>query len=165
MVWEIEPGARVIEKVALPDPTGFDDRDKLDAFLSAFSELGTVRAAAEVAGIDRSTHYRWLEDPEYAEQFARAQEEAGESLEAEARRRAVTGWDKPVYHQGQQVGARRRYSDTLLIFLMKGAMPTKYVDRAAQPQTLGPAQEGVKANLYLPRNEREASETPTEFSL
>ena len=35
VVWEIEPGARVIEKVALPDPTGFDAPDKLDAFLDA----------------------------------------------------------------------------------------------------------------------------------
>ncbi|MEZ6049940.1 MAG: hypothetical protein R3C02_00900 [Planctomycetaceae bacterium] len=35
VVWEIEPGARVIEKVALPEPTSFDDPDKLDAFLDA----------------------------------------------------------------------------------------------------------------------------------
>jgi SNF2 family DNA or RNA helicase len=33
VVWEIEPGAMVIEKVALPDPTGFDAPDRLDAFL------------------------------------------------------------------------------------------------------------------------------------
>jgi hypothetical protein len=35
VIWEIEPGARVIEKVALPEPTGFDPPDKLDAFLDA----------------------------------------------------------------------------------------------------------------------------------
>lgn len=35
VVWEIEPGARVIEKVALPEPTGFDPPEKLDAFLDA----------------------------------------------------------------------------------------------------------------------------------
>ena len=35
VVWEIEPGAKVIEKVALPEPTGFDAPDKLDAFLDA----------------------------------------------------------------------------------------------------------------------------------
>ena len=35
VVWEIEPGARVIEKVALPDPTTFDAPAKLDAFLDA----------------------------------------------------------------------------------------------------------------------------------
>ena len=35
VVWEIEPGAKVIEKVALPDPSGFDAPEKLDAFLDA----------------------------------------------------------------------------------------------------------------------------------
>src|SRR3954453_21070791 len=35
VIWELEPGARVIEKVALPEPTGFDPPDRLDAFLDA----------------------------------------------------------------------------------------------------------------------------------
>ena len=35
VIWEIEPGASVIEKVALPEPTGFDPPDRLDAFLDA----------------------------------------------------------------------------------------------------------------------------------
>jgi len=35
VVWEIEPGAKVIERVALPEPTEFDSPDKLDAFLDA----------------------------------------------------------------------------------------------------------------------------------
>ncbi len=35
VVWEIEPGARVIERAGLPEITGFDDADKLDAFLDA----------------------------------------------------------------------------------------------------------------------------------
>lgn len=35
VIWELEPGARVVEKVALPDPTGFDPPEHLDAFLDA----------------------------------------------------------------------------------------------------------------------------------
>ena len=35
VVWEVEPGAKVIERVALPEPTGFDSPTKLDAFLDA----------------------------------------------------------------------------------------------------------------------------------
>jgi hypothetical protein len=35
VIWEIEPGAKVIEKVALPEPTGFDPPDKLDAFFDS----------------------------------------------------------------------------------------------------------------------------------
>jgi hypothetical protein len=35
VIWEIEPGAKTIEKVALPEPTRFDDPERLDAFLDA----------------------------------------------------------------------------------------------------------------------------------
>ena len=35
VVWELEPGARLIEKVAVPDPTGFDPPDQLNAFFVA----------------------------------------------------------------------------------------------------------------------------------
>jgi SNF2 family DNA or RNA helicase len=35
IIWEIEPGAKVIEKAAVPEPTGFDDPKELDAFLDA----------------------------------------------------------------------------------------------------------------------------------
>ncbi len=35
VIWELEPGARVVDEVTLPDPTGFDPPDQLDAFLDA----------------------------------------------------------------------------------------------------------------------------------
>ncbi|MBI3966543.1 MAG: DEAD/DEAH box helicase family protein [Chloroflexi bacterium] len=35
VVWEIEPGARVLERSALPAPTAFDDPARFDAFLDA----------------------------------------------------------------------------------------------------------------------------------
>jgi superfamily II DNA or RNA helicase len=35
VIWEIEPGAHIIEKSGLPEITGFDDANKLDAFLDA----------------------------------------------------------------------------------------------------------------------------------
>ena len=34
-IWELEPGTRIHETVALPTPTGFDDPGRLDAFLDA----------------------------------------------------------------------------------------------------------------------------------
>jgi len=33
--WELEPGAKVLQKVALSEAGGFDDPDRLDAFLDA----------------------------------------------------------------------------------------------------------------------------------
>ncbi|NDD64679.1 MAG: helicase, partial [Acidobacteria bacterium] len=35
VIWEVEPGAKIIERVALPDPVGFDAPDILDSFLDA----------------------------------------------------------------------------------------------------------------------------------
>jgi hypothetical protein len=58
VIWELEPGARLVEKVALPDPTGFDPPDHLDAFLDAVrwgasstADIRTLHAPFR-AGID-----------------------------------------------------------------------------------------------------------------
>jgi hypothetical protein len=103
---------------------------KKAAFLSAFAELGTVTHAAIAAGIERTTHYRWVkEDDAYAKGFVEAEGKAIDSLEREARRRAIEGTEKPIYQGGQMVGTVREYSDTLLIFLMKGANPSRYRER------------------------------------
>jgi len=100
------------------------------AFLEAFAECGTIRHAAKAAGIGRQTHYDWLEaDPKYADAFAEAEHEACEALEAEARRRAVEGVEQPVFQGGKKIGMIRKYSDTLLIFLLNGANPEKYRQR------------------------------------
>ena len=107
--------------------------NKKRAFLAAFAEVGTVTRAAEISGVCRKSHTNWLKsDSDYADAFALAEQQACDRLEQEARRRAVEGVDKPVYQRGVKVGVVREYSDTLLIFLMKGAMPEKYKDRVSQ---------------------------------
>ncbi len=51
-------------------------------------------------------------------------------LEDEAHRRAVEGWDEPAgWYKGEAGGVVRRYSDTLLIFKLKGELPQKYAER------------------------------------
>jgi hypothetical protein len=87
---------------------------KKRAFLAAFEDCGSISRACKAAEINRSTHYEWLEDPDYLLAFEEAKENCGEELEAVARERAVKG------------------SDTLLIFLLKGCMPEKYKDRVSQ---------------------------------
>jgi hypothetical protein len=101
-----------------------------DAFLAAFREVGNIYRAAQLVKMDRTQHYRWLDDPEYRARFADASDDAVDSLETEARRRAVEGVDEPAgWFQGTAGGVVRKYSDTLLIFLLKGARPEKYRDR------------------------------------
>lgn len=98
-------------------------------FLTAYADMATVRHAAAEVGIARQTHYKWLEaDEAYRADFAHARKDAGESLEREAVRRARDGWEEPVHYQGIQTSTVRKYSDTLLIFLLKGQMPDKYRD-------------------------------------
>lgn len=102
------------------------------AFLAAFEETGNISRAAIVAKISRDIHYKWMREPDsdYPERFADAEEVATDSLEAEARRRALEGVDEPVgWWKGEPGGVVKRYSDTLLIFLLKGARPTKYRER------------------------------------
>ena len=103
---------------------------KKKAFLAAFRETGNVRVASQAAQISRASHYRWLQEPDYAEEFEQAKADAVDVLEAEARRRAVEGYMEPVgWYKGQAGGTVRRYSDALLIFLLKGAAPEKYRER------------------------------------
>ncbi len=99
------------------------------AFLSAFGQCGTVSYAAIAAKCDRTRHYAWLQDEAYSQAFEVAQAAAAEYLENEARRRAVEGIEVAVFHQGKQVGTQHKYSDVLLIFLLKGCLPEKYRDR------------------------------------
>lgn len=106
------------------------DSIKKRAFLSAYSQCGNITRATEITNVSRASHYKWMkEDEAYQKYFEEATEEAAERMEAEARRRAVEGTDKPVFYQGAQCGVIREYSDTLLMFLLKGAKPEKYKDR------------------------------------
>lgn len=99
-------------------------------FLAAFSQHGTITHAAREVGINPKRHYEWLlSDPEYITRFKEAREQAVESLEREARRRAIEGTEQPVYWQGEQIGTIRKFSDVLLIFLLKGAKPEVYRER------------------------------------
>jgi hypothetical protein len=96
------------------------------AFLQAFRACGVVSHAAQHAGIQRVRHYDWCRDPEYVAAFRTAQEEAIDTLEREAWRRAVDGVKRPVYQGGKEVGATTEYSDHLLMFLLKGLKPDVY---------------------------------------
>ena len=112
-------------------------------FLTAYAQTGGIQSAAEVVGIDRRRHYNWLrEDPHYAERFADAQQQFIELMEAEADRRGVLGVDEPVFQGGNQVGVKRRYSDTLLVFRLNALAADKYRYRSHVTQDTT-----VKANV------------------
>lgn len=102
---------------------------KKRAFLVAYAELGSIPKACEAAGIERKSEWHWRSDPVFVEAKAYAWQLAAEKLEAEAFRRAHDGVEEPVFQSGGEVGRVRKYSDTLLIFLLKGAKPNTYRDQ------------------------------------
>lgn len=120
---------------------------KKGAFLAAVSTCGNISAAARLSDCHRDSHYSWMnDDPDYPDLFEAAMEEAGDYLEAEARRRGFAGVTEPVFYQGVVCGEVRKYSDTLLIFLLKGAKPEKYRERF-ETVTTGKVEVTVKHDI------------------
>ena len=71
-------------------------RDKRDRqkkrFIAALADQGTVYHAAQAAGISRQTAYRWhREDPEFADQWDEAIENAVDVVESTIYQQAVGG--------------------------------------------------------------------------
>lgn len=126
---------------------------KKKAFLAAFRETGNVRQACDAADVARSSHYRWLDqDPEYREAFDLAREDAADILEAEAKRRAVDGVEELTgWYKGEAGGVVRKYSDTLLIFLLKGLRPEVYRERMEVRGFLGKIDFNTLSNEVIER--------------
>lgn len=126
-------------------------RDWKALFLANLAETGNVKLAADGAKVSRQSAYNHREDnKDFAARWDSAVDEAMDLLEAEARRRAVVGVDDPVIYEGKLCGVWvddkgrqvsentpgatlipltvKKYSDTLLIFLLKGGRPQKFRD-------------------------------------
>lgn len=112
--------------------------DEGDArFFLALENGHAVRAACAAAGYGRSSVYEWRQsDDAFAARWLRAIAIAVDLLEEEADRRGRDGTDEPVFFRGANVGAKRRYSDALLLARLKALKPDAYRDGAAyaQPQ-------------------------------
>jgi hypothetical protein len=135
--------------ISTPKKAITQNRDWREPFLLALASSGNISHACSEAGIDRKTAYnRKRDDAGFRARWSDAINEAADLLELEARRRAHDGVNEPVVFQGEVAGqwvdeggetcqkgtpgARfvpltiKRYSDTLLIFLMKGTRPKKW---------------------------------------
>ena len=138
-------------------------------FLAAFRETGNIRHACERSGVSRSSHYDWvIDDPGYKSDFAQATEDAADLLEAEARRRAHEGLVRYKFGKGgeplthPETGEPYReyeYSDTLLIFLLKGLKPEVYRERyehtVVHPDVVKRLQSTIDAVRQLPAAQAE----------
>jgi hypothetical protein len=121
-------------------------------FLAEFRQRGDITASARAVGIARTTPYKWRKhDAAFDEAFRDAEEEVSDALEGEAFRRAMGQVEVPVYHHGEVVGHIRRYSDGLLMFLLRARRPERYRERCehrvvdSDPRPLFPLEEARAA--------------------
>lgn len=99
-------------------------REARAVFLVALAAGWSVTHAAGRTGFHRRRFYEVRDaDEAFAEQWAQAWQAGLEALVDEARRRAVDGVEEPVFQKGELVGTVRRYSDNLLMFLIKQRDP------------------------------------------
>ena len=74
-------------------------------------------------------------DPSFAAAWDDAIEQGTDALEHEARRRALHGTERPVFHNGKQCGFVKEYSDMLLIKLLTAYRGDKFKERSAVETT------------------------------
>ncbi|MEO0439907.1 MAG: hypothetical protein AAF067_03420 [Pseudomonadota bacterium] len=107
--------------------------DQRMLFLSELATSSSVTAAADKAGLAKSTVYFWREkDAEFADAWRTALTSGYELLETELLERARHGTLKPVFHNGRQVGAVRHYNDQTALRLLSLHRETVALERAAR---------------------------------
>lgn len=117
-------------------------------FLEVVAATGNVRLAAGAAGVSRDAPYkRAARSPAFAARWTRAREDAIDTLEAEARRRALSG------------------SDALLMFLLRALRPAVFretirLDIRREAERLASEIDGVTADELIAEAERIAQGRP-----
>jgi hypothetical protein len=101
-----------------------------EPFLASLREGHTVSHACKDAGITPSTAYQARGvDPDFFAEWDDALETGTDLLEEEAWRRAKEGTPEPVFYQGEIVGHVVKFSDNLLLELLRSRRPEKYRQR------------------------------------
>lgn len=126
----------LVDSPELPEWIAKVSHHKKRSFLLALTVTPNLTVCCRAAGISYPTMYNWAKagDEVYNEAYEIARDLGIKAAEAEAWKRATDGTIEDVYgalgnNQGSGVvGQRRVKSDTMLIFMLKGAAPRKYRD-------------------------------------
>lgn len=141
-------GKHIIERNSIYDPV------VRKRFLITLEKIGVLQTACKLHNVNRQTLFKAKrEDPEFQEQIDEAIETYKALLEEEAHRRAVEGWDEPVYSQklGRKIGHIRKFSDRLLELKLKRHIP-EYRDKVSVDAT-------VKAGIVvIPAHQKELTD-------
>lgn len=118
--------------------------------IKAVEETGDWKAAISRFNVTKTAFHAALKrDLRLAERIEIAENVYLDSLETEARRRAVNGVEKGVYFQGERVGSEKEYSDRLLDKLLTAADKEKYSQQrnVKQETTVNVTSDGVRKKL------------------
>ncbi|GMW00524.1 MAG: hypothetical protein AMXMBFR84_16610 [Candidatus Hydrogenedentota bacterium] len=115
---------------------------KREVFLVHIQSGATIEMAAKAVGISRQAAYDLKRKCErFSQDWDEAYEVGTEAMEAEAYRRAVHGVKKPIWRGKKIVDYYTKYSDSLLIFLLKARKPSMY--RESYKQKLDAVGSGI----------------------
>jgi len=107
-----------------------DIEERKESFLSHLETSGNVKSALEKSGLPLKVAYRLKKtDKDFDQVWNLAIDSSMGLLESEAYRRAFEGVKEPVFRKNGQVGVVTKYSDQLLMFLLKGHNPEKYREK------------------------------------
>jgi hypothetical protein len=128
-------------------------RERLQQFLEHLAETGNVSRSYKLVGTSAARVYTLRNnDPAFRQAWDEAESIAADRLEEEAWRRAVTGFDEPVVSAGKLARDEdgnaimvRRYSDMLLLALLRAHRPAKF--NKGLPATL--AMSGTTASFDI----------------
>ncbi len=99
-------------------------------FFEHLSESCNVTLSAKAIGMSRShMHTLRRNDKTFAKEWDNAIEIATDALEHAARKRAMDGYQRPIYQRGELVGHEPCFSDALMITLLKAHRPEKFRDK------------------------------------
>lgn len=98
-------------------------------FLKLLAETGSVSVATIGIKSYRGNVYKWKrEDPDFAAAWNDIWEATIDELETSLMRRAIHGYERPIYQQGKLVGAETVHHPALGMFFLSKARGEKYGD-------------------------------------
>lgn len=101
--------------------------DFKETFCSLLEQIPNITAVARLMGVSpRGVMKERKSDAQFNKDIVECIEVGYDTIEEEARRRAVDGVQKPVFYQGEKVDSVTEYSDTLLKELLKAYKPKKF---------------------------------------
>ena len=97
---------------------------KVKTLLRELEKTGNLTAAAAKIDVTPQAIYKKMQtDKLLADAIEVARNKSARDIESELRRRGIEGVEEDVWHNGEVVGTKVRYSDRLLELLAKGNIP------------------------------------------